>query len=72
MPDSEWQEMATAPKDGTSVLVVEDGEYFVAWWQNGAWVRSGDDYNLWVEPTHWWHLPPYPTTPNQTGEVERT
>ena len=59
----EWQDMASAPTDGTAILAVEDGQYHVVWWQAGAWVRAGDDYNLWVDPTHWQPLPPYPTPP---------
>lgn len=56
---NDWREMDTAPRDGTSVLVVEDGQYFVAWWSTG-WTRAGDDYNIVVEPSHWQQLPPYP------------
>lgn len=57
---SEWQDISTAPKDGTAVLAVDDeGQYHVVWWQHGSWVRAGDDYNLWVLPTHWQPLPPF-------------
>jgi len=59
--ESKWQDISTAPKDGTSVLVVADGQYFVAWWSAG-WTRAGDDYDLSVEPTHWMPLPSYPTS----------
>ena len=58
---AEWQPIETAPKDGTRVLVVEDGEYHVAWWRQG-WTRAGDDYDIAMEPTHWQPLPPYPTS----------
>jgi hypothetical protein len=61
---SEWQDMTVAPRDGTCVLVVEEGQYFIAWWSAG-WTRAGDDYDLVVEPSHWQPLPPYPAPINQ-------
>lgn len=61
----EWQPIETAPKDGTRVLVVEEGEYHVAWFVDApgaGWVHAADDYNIVMEPTHWQPLPPYPTS----------
>ena len=57
----EWQPIETAPKDGTRVLVVEEGECHVAWFvvaPGVGWVRAADDYNIVMEPTHWQVLPP--------------
>lgn len=61
-----WQPIETAPKDGTDVLLWEDGEMFVSHW--GAVLDHGGRYNAWLEPnprelepnpcapTHWMPL----------------
>ena len=56
-----WQPIATAPKDGTQVLVYPQicaGQYDqrnAAWWKSGAWIT----------PTHWMPLPPPPDVEHQ-------
>ncbi len=65
----EWQPIATAPKDGTRVLVCCPGatEPFVAHWQVHTAATWGigntwrDDADCTVaEPTHWMPLPAAP------------
>jgi hypothetical protein len=60
---SGWRDIATAPKDGTRVLLFNPGEppyQCVGCWLNnttgGGWVSSEWD----VEPSHWQPLPPPP------------
>ena len=68
----EWQPMATAPKDGASVLLY-DPRYreagaccvFKGFWDrypssHGLWARDGDDVAL--TPTRWMPLPTPPET----------
>ncbi len=66
---SAWQPMETAPKDGTAILAVVDGEVEkVAWeivgadgWQTGWWLAHTDnEYYKPVEPTCWMPLPELP------------
>jgi hypothetical protein len=69
-PTPGWQDISTAPKDGTFILIypsscwVEDVEhdYEVSYWDEdfGRWHFSAlpDDY---TGPTHWMPLPPAPT-----------
>jgi hypothetical protein len=74
---SDWQPIATAPKDGTDVLLfAREGEcapsvYVGRWstsaWYGAAWVayehRSETEY---LTPTHWMPLPAPPTTGEPT------
>ncbi len=68
----EWQDIATAPKDGTEILVWDGGFQYVAWigdthaapsgdkdWVFGAPGGDYDEFPI-VEPTHWTPLPPPP------------
>jgi hypothetical protein len=69
----QWQPIATAPKDGTEIVLwCEDGSLVrLACWRGGAWrewdlARSGFDCMAWVilqspPPTHWFKIEP-PTT----------
>jgi hypothetical protein len=62
-----WQDISTAPKDGTDIIVAvyeEDGRYWgqdiVAWNAAIGWDSAGYDW----QPnmiTHWMPLPPPPT-----------
>lgn len=64
---SDWQDISTAPKDGTRILAVvrfdnglsTDDAVDIAYWvdfNGGGWVR-----HLVGEPTHWMPLPSPPT-----------
>ena len=63
----EWQPIEIAPKDGTEILVWNDGnEAFVAFWheRKSKWMwtihdLNGDEY---LSPTHWMPLPPHPVS----------
>jgi hypothetical protein len=56
--DTGWRDIATAPRDGTDVLVCDDetGERHVSYWTGDCW--SGRNR---FKPTHWMPLPPAPT-----------
>lgn len=55
----EWQPIETAPRDGTTILVVNAkiGLYSVEEWRQGAW---RNDEGLTVRGTHWIPLPTPP------------
>lgn len=57
-----WQDIETAPKDGTPVLVsIPEAILIVAEWYsipNGAWHSAGRRL---AEPTHWMPLPAPPS-----------
>ena len=70
---SEWQPIATAPKDGTRALLIVDGEVNCGNWGllypaaarpawNRYWRSSKDDPTSFVgsSPTHWMPLPAPP------------
>lgn len=69
----EWQDISTAPKDGTSVLVYERGDICTAWfdeiaaWSNnrqkGRWMSSDEVFT--GAPSHWMPLPQPPKEPGQ-------
>ena len=75
-PETGWQPISTAPKDGTKVvLLIEHDQAVVASWQAiedfAMWVTAGEDDcpNSWEgfgcyadsdQPTHWQPLPPAP------------
>ena len=56
--DTGWRDIATAPRDGTDVLVCDDetGERHVSYWTGDCW--SGRNR---FKPTHWMPLLPAPT-----------
>lgn len=65
---SEWQPIATAPKDGTAILAWhpdwQDEPLSLRWhghWHK--WILNGVllDLGDWGEPTHWMPLPPPPS-----------
>lgn len=69
-----WQPIATAPKDGTEILVCNDnGHYYpvVAEYLGGGWSHHGG----WVEDdgkyfTHWHPLPKPPWAENEAFKRE--
>lgn len=67
----EWQDIKTAPKDGTAILLGITGyktNMAVAEWEPeskfsaGGWLYSDDEF--FVNPTHWMPLPKHPTPAN--------
>lgn len=70
----DWQDISTAPKDGTIVLVAVKDAVFDAWWNEyDGWVDGCTDrYEdlITYEPTHWMPLPLPPTTINEKGRGE--
>ena len=69
---ADWQDISTAPKDGTPILLYDD-RVVVGWWgavdpDGEAWkfldtVCEGDHLNWWVwgyGPSHWQPLPKPP------------
>lgn len=74
-----WRDIATAPRDGTSIQLCEadPGGYYCAftgWWADGMWRFTGQDADedcAIFRPTHWMPLPSPPgTTPDtQVDEV---
>jgi hypothetical protein len=64
---TEWQDILTAPKDGTSILAAHCDAVFDAWWGGNAWVDG--ETNEWgdyitLSPTHWMPLPAPPPKDN--------
>lgn len=66
---SEWQPIATAPKDGTFCIIMyydSCSELDVL----GSWYIKEDDRwanwdSFWPHPTHWMPLPNPPNLPNE-------
>ena len=64
-----WQPIETAPRDGVSILVYDDMDYFVVQWDGKGWWNGLYDIEFFepvyitdtIEPTHWQPLPPPPT-----------
>lgn len=56
-----WQDISTAPRDGTEVLCGHAGTPGVAilYWLDGGW-RDADTSLIDWSPTHWMHLPSPP------------
>ena len=70
----EWQDIATAPKDGTRFLAYQKGEPIQeCWWCEDfpewqGW-QNDNDWDSDPDPTHWMPLPAPPTLPpNEGGE----
>ncbi len=75
---TEWQPIETAPKDGSSILIVYicplDGPLVkeAQWWKrwytdetNQGWMLANldEEYGDYIEPTHWMPLPEPPVSP---------
>ena len=54
---SEWRDIASAPKDGTRVLLAKKGVHAMhtAFWRDGVWHCGNLQY--FNGPTHWQPLP---------------
>lgn len=71
---SAWQQIETAPRDGTKVLVWIGGRYGAmnAWNQGGRWYTSLGEFC--VTPTHWMPMlsppPPPKPQPEQNPNVD--
>jgi hypothetical protein len=59
---TEWQPIATAPIDGTIVLIQRDGSQVVAFQEDGIWHCDlyGDELIDQDRITHWMPLPEPP------------
>lgn len=61
-----WQDISTAPKDGTEILIREKGafklnQFAVASYFEESWhVKPTRDMRLCAKPTHWMPLPEGP------------
>jgi hypothetical protein len=67
-----WQDISTAPKDGTRILLWLSPQAFAvpAEWRD-RWM--GDDFPLnMTEPTHWMPLPPAPGEALEGGKADMT
>lgn len=57
---AQWQPMATAPKDGTEVLLTNGSYKRAGWWAKHRNCWSVDAVVPMAEPTHWMPLPAAP------------
>lgn len=70
LPGGGWQDISTAPKDGTPILITrptrfmsEEG-YHVVRWEDDRWCCHDGKFDTWLrgsDPTHWMPLPAAPT-----------
>lgn len=67
-----WQDISTAPKDGTSVLATmsggTDGPYWVLFWNGKAFECVASGATALINVSHWC---PLATPPSTTGEPKR-
>lgn len=61
-----WQPIETAPKDGTLVLLFEDGVQYIAHWAETAGGQFFNDAEYQHNPTHWMPLPTPPAHDSQS------
>lgn len=64
---SEWQDISTAPKDGTMMLVYyppaggfTERVHVAKWKSRGISLAGGSNRPLMTQPTHWMPLPAAP------------
>jgi hypothetical protein len=69
--EDDWQTMETAPRDGTNILLAEDGVTSEAYWSESGmgWWAANTHHTDYVDgqiyaPTHWRPLP----SPPKAGE----
>lgn len=59
----DWQDIATAPKDGVEVLLAhDDGRIVIGYWSDepspdGTWFAQGGSDNIFPPPIAWMPLP---------------
>jgi hypothetical protein len=62
---SEWQDISTAPKDGTRILLFANGRVSVGGfdphWSGNCWVFIDPRIATGTGPTHWMPLPAPPS-----------
>lgn len=49
----DWRPIATAPKDGTQIILCHDNEVYSGSWSCGAWDADADHEGQSQFPTHW-------------------
>ena len=54
-----WQPIATAPKDGTEVLLFDDRRVVGAWGDRANGSLNWNDSEYTFNPSHWMPLPPF-------------
>ncbi len=66
---SEWQDIATAPRNETMILAWEKDATcpYISWFWMGSWKTDSSEFNdsdrfysSWPKPTHWVPLPEPP------------
>lgn len=76
-----WQDISTAPKDGTPILITrptsypaEEAYHVVRWEEvDGFWFCHDGKFDTWLrgpDPTHWMPLPAAPTGDARNGKGE--
>jgi hypothetical protein len=72
----QWQDIETAPKDGTRVLIYrgpEPNEPDVGFWALDRWFSQSNEISLWgaFPPTHWMPLPDRPADAGSMTEDDK-
>lgn len=66
-PGAEWRPIASAPRDGTRILVwmpwPDTPSEIVVWWSGQCWNMLGRSFARHFIGTHWQPLPPPPAAP---------
>lgn len=55
-----WQNITSAPKDGSQILLFQDNTYQIGWWAGNGWSYGGGE---WADPKEeilWQALPTKP------------
>lgn len=68
--ENAWQQMSSAPRDGTHFWAYQDGKHYECWWHDdwprgGYWMDHGDTE---PEPEVWRHLPLLPAPKHSSTE----